>query len=88
MTDHRDPNSGRGTPEGPDDELLLDLLALCARWLVQNPNPQAFVLAPQFDLWRADPAVRQWLQRLLDAGEPGSAATADLFGPDTTPTAA
>ena len=37
------------------------------------------VLAPQFDLWRTDPAVRQWLRGLLEAAEPGPARTADLF---------
>jgi tetratricopeptide (TPR) repeat protein len=39
------------------------------------------VLAPQFDLWRTDSAVRQWLRQLLEAESPGAARIADLFGP-------
>lgn len=36
------------------------------------------VLEPQFDLWRDDPVIRQWIRQQLD---PAPAETDDLFGP-------
>ncbi len=43
MTDHRDSNSGKRAPVGQGDDALLELLALCARWLVREANPQVFI---------------------------------------------
>jgi tetratricopeptide (TPR) repeat protein len=56
-----------------------------ASYALGSIDEAKIVLAPQFDLWRGDPAVRQWLQQLLDAAEPGSTRTADLFGPQVDP---
>jgi hypothetical protein len=49
---------------------------------IGSADEAKIVLAPQFDLWRDDPAVRQWLRQLLDAESSDAARTADLFGPD------
>lgn len=45
-----------------------------------SPDEAKIVLEPQFDLWRDDPAIRQWISQQLD---PVLAATNDLFGPES-----
>ena len=54
-----------------------------ASYVIGSADEAKIVLAPQFDLWRTDPAVRQWLKQQLEAAA-GNARTADLFGPDAT----
>jgi tetratricopeptide (TPR) repeat protein len=56
-----------------------------ASYALGSIDEAKIVLAPQFDLWRGDPGVRQWLKQLLDAAEPGSARTVDLFGSQADP---
>ena len=43
VNDKLDSNPGSRTSGGAQDDQILDLLALCTRWLLQAANPQAFI---------------------------------------------
>ena len=51
-------------------------------YIIGSIEEAKIALASQFDLWRTDPAVRQWLKDVLDDPAPEGARTPDLFGPD------